>query len=74
MRKRLISLVLCLLLCLTAAVPALAATKSYIIDELGALSAEELATLNETAATLDAQYGVYVGLVMSEHTGDSVIA
>lgn len=74
MRKRLISLFLCLLLCLTAAVPALAATKSYIIDELAKLSADELATLNETAAALDEQYGVYVGLVMSEHTGDSVIA
>ena len=75
MRKRLISLALCLLLCLTAAVPALAATKSYIVDELAKLSAEELAALNQTAAGLEQEYGFYVGLVMTENTGDgSLIA
>ena len=65
MKKRLFSIVLCLMLLLALCVTAYAADGAYLIDEPGLLTQDEAETLESRAAELTSRYGigVYIAIV-----------
>lgn len=70
MKKRLFSLLLCLLLLLSLNTAALAAEGGRVIDEAGLLTADEWAYLEEQAAIVGEQYGVGIYIAVIEDYTD----
>lgn len=72
MKRKLVSYILVLVLCLTLAIPAFAAETQFIVDGFDVLSAGELEKLNEQAAEIYEQRGVGIFFVytMEESLSD----
>ncbi|MBQ7472984.1 MAG: TPM domain-containing protein [Oscillospiraceae bacterium] len=69
MKKRLLSLLLILALALSLCAAAVSAEESYVFDEAGRVSAEELEILQQLGARIRADTGAVVCVCITEGTG-----
>ena len=69
MKKRLLSLLLILALALSLCAAAVSAEESYVFDEAGRVSAEELKILQQLGARIRADTGAVVCVCITEGTG-----